>query len=223
MKNLIITIATSALLFTSSAGFSQDYENHQEKEEQKKDTKFGIKGGVNFSNLKDKNADNRMRNGFNIGLFSKSYMSKGFSIQPEIYYTTKGGEANYKNDLVNGGAKFYFNYLEVPIIFMINLTDNFNIHFGPYASYLLSAQISNKSSDSGFDFEHNLNISDFNRFDGGLAAGLGFDIGPLSLGARYNIGITKVGKEREFLGNPYTFPDARNSVVNFYIAFVLSK
>jgi hypothetical protein len=50
----------------------------------------------------------------------------------------------------------------------------------------------------------------------------GIDIGAVSIGARYNVGLTTVGKERSFLGTPYTFPNAKNSVLNFYIALGLN-
>lgn len=45
----------------------------------------------------------------------------------------------------------------------------------------------------------------------------------LSLGARYTYGLTKVGKERIFMGTSYTFPDAKNGVASVYVSFSLSK
>jgi len=38
------------------------------------------------------------------------------------------------------------------------------------------------------------------------------------MGARYNLGMTKVGKTKTLLGSDYTVPDARNGVVNFNLA-----
>jgi hypothetical protein len=46
--------------------------------------------------------------------------------------------------------------------------------------------------------ETTLDTNDFERFDAGIAAGVGLDFELLSFGVRYNYGLTKVGKERNF-------------------------
>ncbi len=163
-----------------------------------------------------------MLTGFNVGLFAKLPITKNIALQPEFYYTTKGSEVTYNNLFANGTARFNVNYLEVPLLLMMNITQNFNVHVGPYAGYMVSGKATNKSNVSLFDYENVLNTSDYNRFDAGLAAGVGIDVGALSLGARYSYGLTKVGKERSFFGTTYTFPDASNSVMNFYIGIALN-
>jgi hypothetical protein len=59
--------------------------------------------------------DENILTGFNAGL-CKIPVSKSFSIQPEIYYTTKGAEQTYNNVFYNGVAKFNINYIEVPVL-----------------------------------------------------------------------------------------------------------
>jgi hypothetical protein len=44
--------------------------------------------------------DENILTGFNAGLYAKIPVSKSFSIQPEIYYTTKGAEQTYNNALI---------------------------------------------------------------------------------------------------------------------------
>jgi hypothetical protein len=44
--------------------------------------------------------------------------------------------------------------------------------------------------------ETTLDTNDFERFDAGIAAGVGLDFELLSFGVRYNYGLTKVGKEK---------------------------
>jgi len=141
-----------------------------------------------------------------------------FSIQPEFLYTTKGAELVYNNAFAQGTGKFRLNYIEVPVLLKVNLTNNLNIHAGPYFAYLIDAKISNESSSGNFDFEDNLNNDDFNKFDYGLSAGIGFDFDSFGIGARYNYGLATVGKERDFLGSTYTFPDAKNSNLSIYAA-----
>jgi hypothetical protein len=121
-----------------------------------------------------------------------------------------------------GSAKFRLNYIEVPILLKINLTKNLNIHAGPYFAYLIDAQVKNESESGSFDFEESYDNDDFNKFDMGLSGGFGFDFDSFGIGARYNYGLTNVGKERTILGQSYTIPDAKNSNISLYISLQLN-
>jgi hypothetical protein len=185
--------------------------------------KFGVKGGFNFSNLYTENVDDtNVLMGFNLGVFAKLPITNSIAIEPELYYTTKGAEVIYNTTFVSGTSRFKLNYIEVPILLVLNVTENFNIHAGPYVAYLVSAKTTNESDGGTFDFENDLNTDDYNTFDAGIAAGIGVDIKSLSFGIRYNYGLTKVGKERNYSGTNYTFPDAKNSVLNVYAGFLLN-
>jgi hypothetical protein len=179
-------------------------------------TKFGVKGGVNFSNLYTDNADDEnVLTGFNIGLYAKVPVTNSISIQPEIYYTGKGAEVVYNNAFASGTAKFKLNYIEVPVMLVANVTKNFNVQVGPYAGYLISGKTTNESGT--YNFEDNINTDDFNKIDAGVAAGLGLDLETVSFGVRYNYGLTKIGKENTTTNQ--AFPDSKNSVLSFYGAF----
>ena len=209
MKKLKKTIAFLVLL--SMSFFSNAQESN---------LKFGVKGGVNFSNLsKDNDEDNKMLTGVNLGLFAKLPISNSIAIQPEIYFTTKGSKLTYNNVFVDGTANFDLNYIEVPILLVLNLNKNFNVHVGPYASYLISSKVKNVSDVSFYDFESNINSDDLNKFDTGIVAGIGIDMQSLSIGLRYNFGLIKVGKERDYSGTTYTFPDGKNSVISAYLSY----
>ena len=83
--------------------------------------KFGVKGGVNFSNLYTSNTvDENVLIGFNAGLFARLPITKTFAIQPELLYTTKGSELKYNNAFVNGTSTFRLNYIELPVLLVIN-------------------------------------------------------------------------------------------------------
>ncbi len=184
----------------------------------------GIKGGVNFSDLYTPEADrSKMITGFNIGVFSKAAINGMLAFQPELYFTTKGAEITYNNDFVNGTARYRLDYLEMPLLLVVNVTDNFNIHFGPYASYLLSGKVKNVSNVTFFNFEDQIDVRDFNRLDAGMAAGLGLDLGTVSFGTRFNYGFTKAGKEKTFNGTSYRFPDGNNGVLSFYMSVPLHE
>jgi hypothetical protein len=182
--------------------------------------KFGFKGGVNFSNLYTEDVDsNNVLTGFNAGIFAKLPITELFAIQPELLYTTKGAKLTYNNSFVNGTSKFKLNYIELPVLLVVNLTNNFNIHAGPYVAYLVDGKATNDSQGTLFDTENNLSNEDYNKFDTGLSVGVGFDSDKIGFGVRYNYGLQKVGKERNFAGTNYTFPDGKNSVINLYLSY----
>ena len=185
---------------------------------QEKIASYGFKGGLNFSNLyTDKVDDNNVLTGFNAGLYAKFPIAKGIAIQPEISYTTKGAELVYNNAFVKGTAKFNVNYIEVPVLLVMNITDNFNVHVGPYAAYMVSGKTSNDSNL--MSTQRDLDTDDFNKFDAGLAGGLGIDLDAVNFGVRYNYGLTKIDKESN---TNFISSDAKNSVLSVYVGLRLN-
>lgn len=225
MKNTILIISSLFLFcFTFSSSFAQEKRKDKDKERDKDVRRIGIKGGMNFSKLITKDADNtKILNSFNLGVYAKLPVAKHIALQPELYYTPKGGEITYKGNVINGTALFNFRYLEVPLMIVVNITDNFNVQIGPYASFLLSSKVTNVSDNNLFDFEKNIDASDNNKLDIGIAIGAGIDVSIISLGFRYNYGFNKVVNEKTFLGASYTIPDAHNGVINFYISLSLKS
>ena len=213
MKNSKIIIAVLLLIGISQFMFAQNTNDSSK-------LKFGFKGGVNFSNLYTENVEsNNVLMGFNVGAFAKLPITESLAIQPELLYSTKGAKLTYDNYFVNGTAKFNLNYIELPVLLVVNLTNNFNIHAGPYVAYLVDGKVTNDSQGTLFDIQNNLSNEDFNKFDTGLAVGVGFDTDKIGFGVRYNYGLQKVGKERSFLGTNYTFPDGKNSTINLYLSY----
>lgn len=217
MKSFLQLLVMSSFLFCCSNTpiMSQDSDSWH--------LRFGVKGGLNLSNLNtDNTTSSNIILGYNIGVFAKFPLTEFLSIQPEVQISSKGAEVSYNDLFVNGTAKFNTTYLEFPFLFVVNITNFANVHFGPYAALLMNASVTNQSNVSLFNFEENLSTEDFNRLDIGFSAGLGLDLDAISIGARYNFGFLKVGKERDFLGHKYTFPDARNGVTNFYVSISLN-
>ncbi|QIH37488.1 PorT family protein [Flavobacterium petrolei] len=190
--------------------------NFTSAQAQEKTPSYGFKGGLNFSNFYTDNVDDsNILTGFNAGLYAKFPITNSIAIQPEINYTTKGSEQIYDNAIVQGTSKFNINYIEVPILLVANLTDNFNVHVGPYAAYMVSGKTSNDSNFGSSESE--LNTDDFNKFDAGISGGLGIDLDVVNFGVRYNYGLTKIGKD-----NSFTSSDAKNSVFNVYVGLRLN-
>lgn len=185
--------------------------------------RIGLKGGLNLSNFFTQDIDDKNSLiGFNAGMFIKMPVSKSFSVQPELYFTTKGSQVSYNNLFASGDARFRLSYLEMPVLLVWNINSNFNIHGGPCIGYLLSGDVTNESSAPVFDFEKNIDIDNYNKMEASVAVGAAIDIRKISLGLRYNYGITAIGKEKNYLGTVYKFPDAKNSVLNVYMALSLN-
>ncbi|MEN9906995.1 MAG: hypothetical protein RLZZ540_136 [Bacteroidota bacterium] len=209
MKNLILAgmICLSFVSFTKAQTLSPS---------------VGIKGGVNFSNLYTEDVDdNNILTSFNAGLYVNLPVSSGVSIQPELNFSRKGSELVYDNAFASGTTRIKLNYLEMPVLLKLNVTPNFNIHFGPYAAYLIDGKATNESNDGSFNFEDNISNDDLNKWDYGLSGGVGLDFGSTSLGVRYNYGLQTIGKERNFGGSTYTFPDSKNSALSVYLGIKL--
>ena len=213
MKKRKILGAIAVIIATSFSVKAQSNDSNAE---------FGVKGGVNFSNMYTKDVDdNNVLTSFNAGVYVKLPITDMIAIQPELLYSRKGAELTYDNLFATGTAKFKLNYIEAPILLKLNLTDNFNIHAGPYLAYLLDAQVTNENNNGSLDFENTLNNDDFNKFDYGVSGGIGFDFDSFSIGARYNYGLQTVGKERSIAGVNYTIPNGKNSNLSLYASLKL--
>ncbi|HEY1870702.1 MAG TPA: porin family protein [Chitinophagaceae bacterium] len=210
---LLFTLALLVIFSTVKA------QEQQTSAESAMHAKFGIKGGLNLTNLHSNDfADNSLKAGFNAGIFSKIPVTPGFSIQPEILYSVKGNKSDYSN-FVEGNGQYRFNlgYVELPLLAVVNLAKNFSIHGGGYAAYLTNADIKDVNSNGNINGITDLNANDFNRWDFGLAGGFAFDIENFTLGARYNYGLSDIGKSGNFsnavLGN------AKNNGLSIYAGF----
>jgi hypothetical protein len=183
--------------------------------ETKPTAKFGIKAGLNLSNLYVKDVkDENMKPGINLGVYAKVPITKFLSIQPELLYSMKGAQITYSNFLGTGKYRFNLNYLEIPVAVVINVASKLNINAGPYAAFLLSANVQDVDNNGKINGATELNKENFESFDYGLFGGAALDIGNITIGARYNYGLKNIG--RSGLAGNLT-GNSKNSVISFYI------
>ena len=188
--------------------------------------KIGVKGGFNLSQLyvEQPNAeDENMKVGYHFGLFGKIPATNFLAVQPEVLYTNVGSKVTYGgSDFENlfgiepGEIRFNLNYVQVPVALTVNIGP-VNVHAGPYLAYLVSANVKDmKKSDLSTGDIKELETDDFNRFDYGLVGGIGFDVGGVTVGARYNYGMREVGNKG--LAGSLT-DNSKNSVAQLYLGF----
>lgn len=175
----------------------------------------GIKGGLNLSNLiTDEVTDRDARVGFHAGVYGQLFVTEGFAVQPELNFSTKGNRVTSNFGIIDQETKFNLSYLDIPILAVFKLGNVAEIHAGPYWAYLVGASI-DTDGDLGDDFVE-LDRKNFDNWDYGLVGGIGFNLGDVQLGARYNYGLNEIARSdgaKNLLGN------ARNSVGQVYLAF----
>lgn len=165
MKKVIISAALLLLIKVASA-------QHVE---------YGLKGGVNFANIKDDAADSKAdsKTGFHLGGLAHIHLTRSFAIQPEIVYSTQGAEYN--------GGKLRLNYINVPVLAQYMFGDGFRLQTGPQLGILTTSNFKSGNSETDVDGFSN---ADFSWAFGASYlshSGLGVD-------ARYNLGLTDVTK-----------------------------
>lgn len=196
------------------------------------ESRFGIKGGLNLSNFRGsgQGIDNeQMKFGMHAGVFAKIGITEFFSIQPEILYSNRGSQTQYKqlNTTVSPGGssvsytgqsvRFNLNYLEFPVLAKVNM-GGFSLHAGPYLAYLLNANVKIDKAEDDFDTQYRqIDKRDFNSVDYGVALGLGYDIGRAQLYGRYQLGLGDVNRSGE--KSEQISGQVRNSVFQFGVGF----
>ena len=174
----------------------------------------GVKGGLNLTNLYiDDVSDENARLGFNAGVFGQFELAEAFAIQPEILYSTKGTKAEYDIVGLEGENKFKLSYIVVPVLAVFKIGESFEIHAGPYVSYLLSSKVTS-DGDLG-DYSDGVDKDNLSEFDFGLSGGVAFGSEQAKVGLRYNYGLAEVADSdasRSLLG------DAKNSALQLYVS-----
>ena len=174
--------------------------------------KFGIKAGFNFasvSNVKvsasgmsmDIYEKEGMSVGFNTGVFANISLGDIIGFQPELLFSLQGGKQKLNSLLADAagmpaGAKisYQFGYIQLPLLLEIKPVENLGILAGPQLGFNISKKAtatyggeSETISGSEFNDEYG---DGFKSFDAGLILGLQYTIQKVTIGARYNFGLT---------------------------------
>lgn len=183
MKKILVI----GCLFISLASFGQT-------------ARFGIKAGANVSNFMGGDFDAVKKKalvGFHGGAYLKLSFLK-FTLQPELLVSTQGA----KIDSVSGGSyDWKVTYVTVPVMLQFRMGLGFYVEAGPQFGFKVSDNIENQTIKN---FANDLDLS--------AAVGLGLRTkkSGLGIGARYLLGLSKVG---DFEPSSGIDPDFRNSVL----------
>ena len=152
---------------------------------------IGIKAGLSSTKLDFDSKEfvpTDAQTGYHIGLFGR-FGGAGFFVQPELLFTqTKGQFAFVPNGVTGSSApqnyEAQFNRLDIPVMAGFRFLKVMRVMAGPIASININSELKNAPD--------NIGEADFKSATFGYQAGLGVDIGNLSVEGKYEGGLSKV-------------------------------
>lgn len=171
---------------------------------------YGIRAGATVANISGDDTDNLdAKLGLAFGAFTECKIVENFSIQPELLFSSQGAKFTESEGF---DGKFKFNYINLPIMGKLYVSDGLFVEAGPQFGYLLSAKDEYESASLSGEDDIKDEVKDL---DIGANFGLGyqFDSG-FNIGARYNLGLTNIN---DFEGSS-DFSN-KNSVFSFLVGF----
>ena len=174
-----------------------------------KTASFGIKGGVNFANVRGDDFDGpNARTSFHVGVLAEFPLTDSFSLQTEALYSGEGFQSDIEGQ--NGKIEYKIDYINVPVLAKIYVTDGLSFEVGPQFSFKVNEQIDDEDNAGGEDTDA------IENFEFGVAGGLTFQTGMgFFATGRYTYGLTNIFKETELFGDP----DAKNSVFQIGVGY----
>jgi hypothetical protein len=148
--------------------------------------------GVSTATLTSTHGTISPRNGMVFGLFSDYRFNRTVGFEPEIDYSMQGA--------YDGNQFVRINYLNIPLMVKMFVTDRFNFQLGPQLAFCLNANGNAVDSDGNpYPIQ---SISDINPLDFDLAVGLGYEFNKgLMVQARYFMGVVGVDKRGTLLND----------------------
>ncbi len=177
----------------------------------------GLLFGINMASLhgSDVSENTDIRTTFAIGFYSTMPINNLLSIRPEIFFSMKGSSriSNYDKNGFKGVYEsiFKLNYIEVPVLAVVNSVSFIEFFGGVYVAYFLNGETESKwSTEYNGEKESGSNTgkiksNEIESLDYGVVAGTAIRLGIFRIGARYSMGIATLYKEDE--------ADVKNSVI----------
>jgi opacity protein-like surface antigen len=197
-KKILLSIA----LFVSAISFAQQIH-------------FGVGGGITVYNMRGAAAGNLEQvlsftdgivstgpvTGFYSGGYANIPLGNNLSVEPGLYYSTKGYAINGSYSIKGIGilnalasASLHSSYIEMPLLLKADF-NGLQVFAGPQLSYLTNATIKTKAGLLGINlYKGSFDVSNqLNRWDAAITAGLGYQFtNGIRITAAYDRGLSKV-------------------------------
>ena len=200
MKNIIKTCTICIFLFLFTNASSQELP-----------LTFGVKAGVNLSNMYGDTNDADPLVGFQVGVSVEYLLPQNMFLLSGLELTRKGGKDSAKLNVTDGDGnllrleveeKLTPMYIQIPLhvgykMFVSNSV-KMVFHAGPYLAYGISGKYKNKMKVNGYEFTDDDFINELGiKKDGNVFSSNGlkeFDFGlGIAAGAEFGQIVTKIG------------------------------
>jgi len=160
-------------------------------------TRFGIKGGLNFSTASF--SQNKVtftpdsKTGFTLGVISEIPLATDFYLQPGLLFSTKGLIVSSSLLGLSSDYSMSTNNIEIPInaLYKLHAGSVKVLGFaGPYIGYAVSGK--EKYEGVSSDIKFSGDNKGMNAFDFGLNFGAGVEISNFQITAQYGLGLTNL-------------------------------
>lgn len=225
MKRVFLLVA----LVVSGLGFSQEIS-------------VGAKTGLNINSVSGDLSNPKMTTGFHAGLTGELKLADRFSIQPELLYSTQGGEVSRTIDAINFFAvtQVKSSYLNLPVMGKFYITDNFTVEAGPQIGFLMGSKANIRTFVKTSILDIPILTKEFDtkertaQIDYAVNFGLGYKLdNGINFGARYSLGLTNFndggdqniqGTKLEDLGVAAALGNnkLKNNVIQVYVGYSYS-
>lgn len=156
---------------------------------------YGVKVGVNGTNIINADMYKTMKPSVYAGIYAEILVMDRCIVQPEVVYSRQGAQTSEGST----DMALRLNYLNVPVMFKYQISEQFSILLGPQLGINLNARTTADIGDAGVS----LKVTDsFTVCDFAMAAGVEYQLMPiLGFSIRYNYGLTDISKGPHKINN----------------------
>ncbi|NDP22332.1 MAG: PorT family protein [Paludibacter sp.] len=187
MKKISLVLATAITLFVFPfQNFAQSSSDTENK------LSLGFKVGANLSNVYDTQGDQFQadpRFGLAGGAFLSIPITTYIGIQPELLFSQRGFQGSGS---ILGSTYSYSktsNYIDVPILIALKVSQNLSFLIGPQYSYLISQKYVFNSAIINTQQEDQFNNENIRKNTLCITGGADFSFDRLVLGARIGLDV----------------------------------
>jgi len=171
----------------------------------------GVLLGVNVATFRSDYISNKnMYFALSAGGYVMYALDEQFYIRSELFFSMKGAllskeEIQEEDREYERSVTTKLNYLELPVLGVLNFDNKFELFAGPYVAYFIGGQDEEKITEnlSSGRPQTRINVTDIspddlNNFDFGVIIGCAIRIGITRIEARYSIGLVNIYEETDF-------------------------
>ena len=214
MKKVVRNFVFLGLMISGVSSLAQtstglpDYDSRNE-------LRFGLKVGVNFSNVYDEQGEDFVaqgKAGLAAGAFLSVPLTKFIGFQPEIMYSQKGYKQDFTVLNTTNEFKVTTTYLDIPLQLQIKPIEQVTLLVGPQYSYLLDTKYElNGNSTTN---EEDVNSGNLKKNIFGFVVGADFNYENLVLSTRAGWDISKSNEDGDT-----TNPRYKNQVIQVTLGY----